>query len=286
MQLPDKSFVISNAARSYFWKGEGLFSIKHFRGGHAYYDVGHGTYKVCNPNYLLLNHQQEYSIAIESAKPVESFTVFFQSDLIKSVYSSLTSTMGKIMERHPASNQPEFHLSNSTFNTAFHKQFHNFRISYQHNKTNKLWLDEKLALLAEHIIRENLQNVGLIDKLSSYRFTTREEIFRRLLVAKEYLYANCEKDITLEELSKTALLSINHLIRHFKELFGATPHQYLTQLRMERSKHLLTNTDATVSEIVSMIGFSSVPSFCTLFMRLEGLSPTDYRFIARKTTVQ
>lgn len=114
-------------------------------------------------------------------------------------------------------------------------------------------MEEKLSILGELVIHENIKNAQLIDNLSALKRVTREELFKRLLVAKEYLFANFERRITLEELSKISFLLVNHLTRHFNQLFGVTPHQYLTQVRIDKSKHLLANTELSLAKIVSLM---------------------------------
>lgn len=69
--------VLHEQSAEYYWKGTGKLSVKTFRGGSALYQAGNGHYSVGDNRYLLLNQGQEYSIAIESDQPVESFCVFF-----------------------------------------------------------------------------------------------------------------------------------------------------------------------------------------------------------------
>ena len=60
------------------------------------------------------------------------------------------------------------------------------------------------------------------------------------------------------------------------KIYGKTPHQYLTSVRMENAKILLNKTDIPVSETCYAVGFESVSSFSGLFRNLTGLSPSEY----------
>ena len=49
-----------------------------------------------------------------------------------------------------------------------------------------------------------------------------------------------DEPLTLEDLSAEADLSVYHLLRSFRAAFGETPHEYLTRMRLERAKELLS----------------------------------------------
>lgn len=113
--------------------------------------------------------------------------------------------------------------------------------------------------------------------LSFLKAKTQKEVFRRLLLAKEYLLSNFYKEIKLEDLATYCCLSVNHLLRTFKEVYGQSPHQYLTQLRLDRAKSLLKNTDYPLSEISCLVGFENVSSFVRLFKTSAGVTPFKYK---------
>ena len=65
--------------------------------------------------------------------------------------------------------------------------------------------------------------------------------------------------------------------RLFKEKYGISPHAYLTSLRIERAKLLLSDGALTVTKIAEDCGFSGVYHFCKAFKDKTGLTPTEYR---------
>jgi AraC family transcriptional regulator len=113
--------------------------------------------------------------------------------------------------------------------------------------------------------------------LSAIRNATREELYRRLYLARDYLVASYNQPITLDDLAAIACMSPNHLLRTFKQVFGQTPHQYLISERLRQTRHLLVTTDKTVTEICMEIGFDSLGSFSWLFRQRFGMSPQTFR---------
>jgi transcriptional regulator GlxA family with amidase domain len=100
---------------------------------------------------------------------------------------------------------------------------------------------------------------------------------RKLCQVRDLIRDCLEEELSLADLSLEADLSAWHLLRAFRQSFGETPKAYLTRLRLERAKELLTISTRSVTEICFDLGFSSLGSFSTLFHRRVGLSPADFR---------
>ncbi len=108
-------------------------------------------------------------------------------------------------------------------------------------------------------------------------------LYTRVARAKLFVDGHFSKNIGIASIASEAFLSRFHFIRLFKRAYNRTPHQYLTQVRIERAKELL-NSDIPVSDVCAMVGFESVSSFSGLFKRRVGETPSDYqaRRLARK----
>jgi AraC-like DNA-binding protein len=99
----------------------------------------------------------------------------------------------------------------------------------------------------------------------------------RLCRARDLLRDCLAEPVTLADCAAEAELSPWHLLRAFRETFGETPREFLTRLRIERAKHLLTVTGRSVTDVCLDVGFSSLGTFSTLFKRHVGHSPAEYR---------
>jgi AraC-like DNA-binding protein len=83
--------------------------------------------------------------------------------------------------------------------------------------------------------------------------------------------------LNLEHISRQIGFSRFYFIRAFRRAFGITPHQYLTQRRIERAKELLAFSDLSITDICFAVGFQSLGSFSDLFRRHVGHSPSAHR---------
>jgi AraC family transcriptional regulator len=106
---------------------------------------------------------------------------------------------------------------------------------------------------------------------------------RRLRRVLDYISENYERDVSLGELAAEAGVSPFHFSREFKRATGFAPHQYLINVRVERAKALLAESELPLAEVSLSAGFSSQSHFTRLFHRLTGVTPKSYRDSADKS---
>lgn len=100
-------------------------------------------------------------------------------------------------------------------------------------------------------------------------------LYRRIVQAKLFIDINYTDDIDLDNISDKAYFSKFHFIRLFKKIYGKTPHQYLTSVRLDKAKQLLIK-GLTVSEVCVSVGFESLSSFSSLIKNTFGDTPTVF----------
>ena len=99
---------------------------------------------------------------------------------------------------------------------------------------------------------------------------------RRMRLVVEYIHANLEGDIRLEELANIACLSRFHFVRAFRSATGKSPYRYVTDLRIERAKTLLRLGQLSLMEIAVELNFSSQATFTRAFRKATGYTPGQY----------
>ncbi len=105
------------------------------------------------------------------------------------------------------------------------------------------------------------------------------DIYQRIVSAKVYIDNNFHENIDLEKVSRQAFLSRFHFHRLFRQVYKKTPHQYITQKRLDMARNLLAE-NKPVTDVCNEVGFESIGSFSILFKRVTGFPPTYYRNIA------
>lgn len=110
-------------------------------------------------------------------------------------------------------------------------------------------------------------------------------LYRRIVQAKLFIDGNYANNIDLDNIADEAYFSKFHFIRQFKKIYGKTPHQYLTIVRIEKAMQLL-RTDIPVSDVCYSVGFESLSAFSGLFKRSVGLTPSQYQLQQQNIKIQ
>jgi AraC-like DNA-binding protein len=273
------SLLLWETARRHSWSGEGALSLKSFPRGCAHYRVDGRSYALGPTHFLVLNRGQSYRVDIDARQPTESFCLFFARDLAADVsYVRRGSHAALLDNPRPASLPPVHFFEKPCFLDGPVQQY---LLRLQHQlRTPGLAADaftEPLHGLLSELLRRNGDARAEMDALPFVRAATREELYRRLHVARQYIYDAYPAPLTLPELARVACLSPNHLLRTFRQLFGQSPFQLLTRVRLEKARELLVRTDAPVAEVCTAVGFASLSSFTGLFKRTYGAPPHGYR---------
>jgi AraC-like DNA-binding protein len=104
---------------------------------------------------------------------------------------------------------------------------------------------------------------------------------QKLCRARAFIRDYFREPIELADAAAEAELSIWHFLRLFRDVFGETPHEFLTRLRIDTARSLLAVSSRSVTDVCFDVGFSSLGSFSTLFTRQVGVSPIAFRRQAR-----
>ena len=95
--------------------------------------------------------------------------------------------------------------------------------------------------------------------------------------AQEYIEHHYTDKLSVEELADRFAIGRRHFERRFKQATSNTPSAYIQRVRIEAAKKDLENTAKNVGEIMYDVGYTDVKAFRSVFKKLTGLSPTDYK---------
>lgn len=94
---------------------------------------------------------------------------------------------------------------------------------------------------------------------------------------KEYIDANYSENITLNSMSRIFGISSGYLSVLFNDYLGQNFIDYLSNLRTQKAKRLLKNTNLRIYEIAEKVGYRDAYYFSAAFKRIVGINPTEYR---------
>lgn len=157
---------------------------------------------------------------------------------------------------------------------------------YPSLKSLVLELDEKQQ---DHIMIQLLlaQILIAISRLEQEKLENQSPV-SSIYVKKaiNYIHQHYDQDIKISQLAELLNIHEGYLYRIFKEYMHVTPNEYLTRLRIEKAKMLLTRTDIPIVEISDYVGINSRQYFTYLFKKYTSITPSKYRSLALKGQIQ
>ncbi|MCF0136058.1 MAG: AraC family transcriptional regulator, partial [Lachnospiraceae bacterium] len=104
-----------------------------------------------------------------------------------------------------------------------------------------------------------------------------EHSHRLIRDIRGYCLQHLSRRITVQELADLAGMNRSYFISAFKKSTGIGPGAYITKLRIDEAKRLLTVSRNSLSSIAQALGFSSQSHFQNVFKKETGLTPLEYR---------
>jgi AraC-like DNA-binding protein len=118
--------------------------------------------------------------------------------------------------------------------------------------------------------------LGLIISESKNKTLEKRQI-QQIEQGKILFNENIYTDIKIEDVAAKLNLSYTSFRMNFKKVTGIAPAKYFTDLKINKAKQLLLETPHSIKEISFMLQFSSIEHFSTLFKKITGMTPKDFR---------
>ncbi len=104
-----------------------------------------------------------------------------------------------------------------------------------------------------------------------------DEVDRSIRLAKQYINNHYAEQITLEDVSSYLGLTPTYFSSFFKKKTNTGFAKYLMNVRVEAAKVLLKESNSSVSEICSKVGYNDIKHFTKVFEQVTGVKPAAYR---------
>lgn len=95
--------------------------------------------------------------------------------------------------------------------------------------------------------------------------------------AQEFIEKNFDDKITVDQLASMLALGRRNMERRFKKATANTVTEYIQRVKIEAAKKNLEVGRKSVNEVMYEVGYSDTKAFRTIFKRITGLSPIEYR---------
>ena len=144
--------------------------------------------------------------------------------------------------------------------------------------------DELITVLEEAIHLAGQRPEKLEMEMPSSEEDKRDEkqdlVKNQLLIEqiRGYIESHYMEDITLQDAAAQVHYSDAYFCRFFKQNFDKNFIMYLSELRVEKAKELLSDVTVNVKDIGQKVGIQDSSYFTKVFKRVTGLTPSEYRY--------
>lgn len=98
-----------------------------------------------------------------------------------------------------------------------------------------------------------------------------------VLKVQHWLQASGAVDVSVAAMAQEANLEERTFLRRFRNATGLKPTEYCQHLRVGKARQMLEFTNGTIDHIAWTVGYQDPGAFRTIFKKITGLSPSDYR---------
>lgn len=125
--------------------------------------------------------------------------------------------------------------------------------------------------LIEWAFQQFLDITGQVKKRNTIDYSN-----KIVQATKEYLEAHYTEEISLEDVAEYVNISPQYFSKLIKKHTGFNFIDWLSMLRVNKAKELLTNSNLTVKEVCYMVGYKDPNYFSRIFKKKIGLTPSEY----------
>lgn len=157
-----------------------------------------------------------------------------------------------------------------------------YRDSFKPNNYTMKTIEEKVTVIAEYIALLCQDTLSLDQEILRNQFDQNYIIGH----AVAYIKNHYKEELTLKRIAEFCHCSPSYVSHNFKKLTGKTLKTYINELRVESSKHLLEQSQLSITDIAYKVGFKDSNYYSKVFSDIFNLSPLSYRKEVQSETIQ
>ncbi len=136
-----------------------------------------------------------------------------------------------------------------------------------------------LDALIKRLSNEGASEQLLVQIIELYRNMpkSKETVYPIIESVKRYVAEHYAENFTVADIAKRMNISVYYLSHLFKAIVGVSVLEYRDEIRLTKAKKELINTDRSIGDIATDMGYCSSAYFSEVFAKSENVSPTEYR---------
>ncbi len=147
-------------------------------------------------------------------------------------------------------------------------------------QATKLFYDECSKKMEERALDSTVDMIRWVNYLLEKTFQYEDEISKNATVVdkiNEYIHNHYSEDIGRTTIAAEFFLTPEYLAKLYKKKTGVNLKDYINDYRIEKAKEQLNSSDISISDVAEAVGFDNFSYFSTLFKKITGSTPTEYK---------
>jgi AraC-like DNA-binding protein len=245
------------------------------------YRIGDRMHYIVPGRFLVVNHHQQFQCRVQAPDTVEGMCFYIDPAAVDEIQYCKRAGHRKILDEYGVVEKPKtiftekiYGLTESPLGQFLHSMTPILRDPQQRQRVN---FEEFFMTMAERMVESEFQTKLMIDSLRNEKASTREELYRRISLARCHIDEHYLEEINLDLLAEVAMTSKYHFLRCFKEIYRCSPYQYVLQKRLHHGAQLLLKDRRSLTEIALETGFTDRRAFNKAFKKTFGTLPSSFK---------
>jgi AraC family transcriptional regulator len=206
--------IVGGRARRYEVENvAGPLSIKCVVDGVATWETASGRFEIGPAGWLVLNDGEDYTITVDSRRPVETFCVFFRRGFVEDAHRAATTATGALLDAAPPAGS--LHFAERLHSDCGVREA---LMRMRERRGDDFALDDALHDVAAALVHARGDVASRVARLPSLRSATRVEIARRLDRAAGFIHGHLDQPLSIASMASAACLSPVSLPPSFRRL--------------------------------------------------------------------
>ena len=237
------------------------------KSGNITYHLDNSDIKLCAGEIFFLEPKAHHFISVMDNTPAELFVLCFKT--VSTIVNALASYKKAVTESEYSSIT---HIMEESINTFDISNFSKLTPLSNPRLGGEQYIKCLLEILLIDILRT--QSEKAVPNLFFKQEDNEKQICEQLL---SILVKNTDKKLTIDDICSEIHYSRSYVSHLFKKTYGKSIIEYFNELKIQKAKELLLNSQLTISKISDILDFTDLHYFNYLFKKYTGMTPSAYR---------
>jgi len=251
------------------------FSIRAIYNGYQHYQVANKTHVIDDEKFLVINEGEHFEHYVDEEDVVDGIIVAFNPDFLKYYLYHLNHSDQRLLDNPFDKTNASIYFYNNAYEKSERLDSHLKTLirKIKSDQNDPIYYQTKFSRILDELVGMHREMTQRINNINAIKGKTREELYKRLSTAKDYIDANLDQKLSIDRIAQVSCLSPFHFLRTFSSCYGYTPYQYILSERLKKAHFLIERSTKDLPTIILNSGFEHKRTFQRAYQKIYGITP-------------